>query len=342
MCSFSYPDVTIYNAMPLNSPEFSTFWGKEEIQLLKHIGKVFWNRSSSPPKADELSQALEDVDILVAGWGCPQLTEDILQKADKLRLVVYSGGSVHSLVSPELYQRGITVLSGNQLFARSVAEGVIAYMLCAQRKLHQYGNCIAQGVWPSNFYNYNLRGKRVGLLGYGMVVRELIPLLKAFHCDIRMWLDYTPASPVERDDITIVSSLEELFSECEIVSVHCGMRSELFHLVDETLLQLLPLNALFLNTARGQLVDTEALCRVFSQRNDLRGVLDVYEREPLPATSPLTKLSNLLLIPHMAGPTIEYRRTVMNELLLDIMRFTCKQPVHYCISAQYAQNMSNQ
>lgn len=342
MCSFSYPDLTIYNSMPLNSPEFSTFWGKKEIELLKRIGNVFWNHSSSPPKVNELSQALEGVDILIAGWGCPQLTEDILQKADKLRLVVYSGGSVHSLVSPELYRRGITVLSGNQLFARSVAEGVIAYILCAQRKLHQYSNCIAQDAWPNNFYNYNLREKKIGLLGYGMVVQELIPLLKAFHCDIRIWLDYVPAFPVKNDSVTIVSTLEELFSECEIVSVHCGMRPALFHLVDERLLRFLPPNALFLNTARGQLVDTEALCRVFSQRNDLRGVLDVYEQEPLPATSPLTKLSNLLLIPHMAGPTIEYRRTVMNELLLDIMRFTCKQPVRYCISAQYAQNMSNQ
>ena len=136
------------------------------------------------------------------------------------------------------------------------------------------------------------------------------------------------------------AELEELFATCDIISIHSGMTPENHHLVTRELLQSMKPGALLINTARGAVIDEPALCEVLAARPDLSAALDVYETEPLPASHPLEKLPNVLLMPHMGGPTVDRRLAVTRSVTQDIRRFLAGQPMSCEISRSYAAKMS--
>ena len=142
---------------------------------------------------DELKAALKDVDVVFTGWGTHKLTGEIIEGADKLKLVAHVGGTVKPYVSEEVYQRGIKVASGHEIYADSVAEGCIAYLLCVLRKLPYYSGQLAEGIWAGDEERKNrgLIGRTVGLVGFGAISKKLIPLLKMFNTKGYVWLLYT-------------------------------------------------------------------------------------------------------------------------------------------------------
>ena len=118
------------------------------------------------------------------------------------------------------------------------------------------------------------------------------------------------------------------------------MTPENHHLVTRELRQSMKPGALLVNTARGAVSDEPALCEVLAARPDLSAALDVYETEPLPAGHPLEKLPNVLLMPHMGGPTVDRRLAVTRSVTQDIRRFLAGQPMSCEISRSYAAKMS--
>jgi phosphoglycerate dehydrogenase-like enzyme len=112
---------------------FSTFFTKENIELAESLGSVIWNESSEQLTPEEIAQRIGDRDVYVTGWGSPRLDKQILDAAPELRLLVHLCGTVVPYGSDEMWGRGIRVISGNDFFAESVAEGTIGYMLAALR-----------------------------------------------------------------------------------------------------------------------------------------------------------------------------------------------------------------
>ena len=322
-----------------NNAVFPTFFNECLQQELAQVGEIHWNTTGKQYSHSQLCEAVRGMDICVTGWGTPVFDEEVMSCADRLQLIAHTGGSVQPYVTTSVYEHGVRVVSGNKVFAESVAEGVVAYALAVLRDIPFHSARLSGGVWPENFYNRGLLGRTVGIVGYGMIAEYLVDMLEPFHCPIRVFSRHITDETLQRKGLKR-ASLEELFSSCEIIAIHSGMTPENYHLVTEILLESMKANALLINTARGSIIDESALCSVLARRPDLRAALDVYETEPLPQGHPLTALGNVLLMPHMGGPTVDRRLAVSQSIIEDISRFLKNLPMSCEISKNYAEKMS--
>lgn len=318
---------------------FDTFFDAETIAALEQIGTVRWNTLGRQYTHEELCQAMPGVDICITGWGTCPIDEAVLANADCLTLIAHTGGSVKPYVTDAVYQKGIRVVSGNEVFAESVAESVVAYALASLRQIPFHSANLSAGIWPQRFSNRGLLGRSVGIVGYGMIARYVVQMLAPFHCPIKVFSRHIRQEDLDKYGMQQVS-LEELVSSCDVVSIHSGMTPENHHLITRSLLEQLKPGALLINTARGAVVDEPALCDVLAARPDLFAALDVFETEPLPVDHPLHDLNNVLLMPHMGGPTIDMRLAVTRSVTADIRRFLAGQPMSCEISQSYAAKMS--
>ncbi|WP_211751808.1 hydroxyacid dehydrogenase [Paenibacillus dakarensis] len=320
---------------------FHTFFNEGLIRQLNEIGEVIWNESTTTHfTKEELCEKIEDIDILVTGWGTPILDEEVAARAKKLKMVAHTGGSVRPYVTDAIYDKGVKVISGNEVFAQSVAESVIAYALTSLRDIPKYSSDLKNGIWPTGYYNKGLLDRTVGIVGYGMISKIVVQMLKPFNVKIKVFSRHIAQEELDKHGME-KADLPEIFSTCDIVSIHSGMTKENYHLITEELLRMMPEDSLLINTARGAVIDEPAMCRVLAE-GKINAVLDVYEVEPLPQGHPLMALDNAILMPHMGGPTVDRRLVVVQALIHDIGRFLNGEPLRNEISQAYASKMSTQ
>ena len=205
------------------------------------------------------------------------------------------------------------------MFAQSVAECTVAYMLCAQRDLRKYNNITNAGGWKeSAFTCRSLIEKEVGVVGYGAISRYLLEMLKPFNVNIKLYSKHMTEEKAAELGVQ-KASLEEIFSTCDIVSVNTSKTPENHHLVNDTLLSMMPQDALLVNTARGDIIDEEALAKHLHSGH-IRAALDVYQKEPPAMDSPLRGTDNIYMFPHIGGPTIDRRPACARVVFEDIAR----------------------
>lgn len=317
-----------------------SFFPPEVCARLEALGQVVWNTEHVNYTSSQMAQALAGADVVFTGWGTPALTEEVLKNAGTLRVMAHTGGSVAGYATPELYAAGVRVLSGNEIYASSVAEGTIAYMLTALRRLPFFMDMVKTQGWHSGmWYNEGLLGQTVGIVEFGAVARHLVRLLKPFGVRIKVCAGHL--TPEEAAALGVEKAgLAELFETCHIVTLHGASGPDTYHMIDGALFEKMQQGAVFVNTARGSLVDETSLVRVLAKRRDLQAILDVFETEPLPAESPLRTLPNVYIVPHMAGPTIDRRPLVTMGLIEDIRALEAGGAPQLEITAQRARFMS--
>lgn len=278
-------------------------------QALQRRWTTVANETDRRWTSDELAERISGVDAVLTGWGAPPFTEAVWARADKLRLIVHMAGSVKFLFPDDIVPRfciprGVTVVSCAQALAVNVAEMTIALMVLAARRLFDHIAAYRErGVWrdkalPTNFPTLN--GSTVGIIGASRVGREVIRLLRAFH-DVRILLadPYVTEEQARHLGAELVG-LEALFAQSDFISLHAPLTPQTVGMVGERHFALMKDGAIFINTARGKLVDTDALVQAL-QRRPLVAVLDVTDPEPLPADHPLRFLPNCYITPHIAG-----------------------------------------
>ncbi len=319
-------------------PVFDTFFDEERTRELEKLGTVEWNKKGAQYTREELCGHIKGKDICVTGWGSPVFEEEVLDCADRLKLIAHTGGSVKPYVTDAVYDRGIRVVSGNQVFAESVAESVVAYALASLRDIPYYSTGLKEGSWPAQFYNRGLLDRSFGIVGYGMIAKYVVGMLKPFHNPIKVFSRHIKQEELDRFQMT-KAGLEEIFSTCDIISIHSGMTPENHHLITEELLRKMKKGALLINTARGAIIDEAALCRVLKEK-EIYAVLDVFETEPLPSNHELLDCERAILMPHMGGPTIDRRLAVTKSVTGDIRSFLAGKALNCEIDRSYAEKMS--
>jgi len=316
-----------------------TFIPKEVEEKLNELGNVEWNKTSNQFTTEEMVEKIKDIDVCITGWGTRNFEECVLDNANRLKIIAHTGGSAAGIGSEAVYQRGIKVLTGNLIYAESVAEGVIAYILSSLRDIPLYNQEVHEGGWAkSGFYNEGLLDQTIGLIGFGMISKCLVKMLKPFRAKIKVNSRYL-SDELQQEYGIESASIEEIFKTCKIISVHSAQTPATYHLIGKELLQIIPDGALLVNTARGSVIDEAALAEEL-QKNRFKAALDVYEKEPLPVDSKLRGLENVLLMPHMGGPTVDRRKFVTLNLIEDIKRFEKGEPLKLEISQEYANNMT--
>ena len=316
-----------------------TFIPPDVAAKIECLGTVEWNTTPEQFSPEVLKEKLRYADICIAGWDCPRFDEDIVSSAVNLKLLVYTGGSVADFVSDSLYKKNIKILSGNQVMAESVAEGTMAYILNSLRDIPYWANEMQAGRWKTRtLYIEGLLDRSVGLVGFGAVARYLVKFLEPFRAKIRVYDPYITGNMCREYGVERCS-LEDVISKSKIISLHAPNIPETHHMINRTILELIPDGAIFINTARGGIVDEEALAEELAKKR-FKAVLDVYEIEPLPENSRLRGLENVILMPHLAGLTSDRRKVVTLELLEEIKRFLDGRELKHEINKEYAMRMT--
>ena len=283
---------------------------------LESIAEVRYNGSSEALGGDALKKELADCDAVITGWGQPLITTDML---GSVKIIVHTGGTIGGIVDLGVFDTDVTVLSGNNYYAESVAEGVVAYMLYALRKMPYYGSIIRKGEWTWEAKSEGLLGQSVGIISLGAISRRLIPMLRAFRCDIKVYSTHPDPETAKAMGFTY-AGLDEIFKTCKIVSVHTAKNDETYHMINKHHFDLLKDGALFINTSRGTVIDEAALAEALKE-NRFTALLDVYDPEPPKADNPLIERENVHLFPHMAGPTYDRREKITLALIDDVVDF---------------------
>lgn len=267
--------------------------------------------------SEEFKEKVKDFDAVITGWGHTKITGDMLV-GSKVKVIASTAGSVASLVDETTYSRGVTVLSGNRVYAESVAEGTIAYMLSGLRRIPYYVDDVKKGGWRyDGFFNEGLLDQTVGIIGLGMISRFLIEMLKPFRAKIKIYSSYEIDKEYLKLNNASQVSLEEVFSTCKIVSLHSSLTDKTKGMIGKEHFDMLSDGSLFINTARGHIVREEEMIQALEEKR-FSAVLDVFCKEPLDADSKLRSLDNVYCIPHMGGPTLD-RRPYVTKALVDGM-----------------------
>ncbi len=320
---------------------FDTFFTKENMLFAESLGNILWLDTANV-NGDELKEKIKDCDTYITCWGSPALTPEILECAPKLKLLTHLGSTVAPVTCDEVFQKGIKVISGFDYYSKSTAEGAVAYMLAALRNIPFYTDRLkTQKIWRElDDYTDGLIHKKVGIVGFGGVGRYVAKMLSNFDVNIKVY-DIAEISNEDKERYGITQcGIEELFCTCDIISLHLPYNDSTYHIIDDTLLSKIRKGALFVNTARGAVVDEAALIKHLENGN-FNAALDVYEKEPIDMDNPLLSLDNVLLLPHHGGPTVNLRAVITRELIKESADFINNNiPLKNEISASKAQNMS--
>lgn len=248
-------------------------------------------------------EVLADVEILVTGWGCPPLDAAVLAAAPRLRAVVHTAGSVRGHITEACWDRGIEISSAAAANALPVAEYTVAMILLSGKRALESARRLRverRGpdllATPRDVGNY---GRTVGILSASLIGRRVIELLQPYDFEVLLHDPYVTDEDAAGLGARSVS-LGELFTRSDVVSVHTPLLPATRGLVSRELIGAMRPDAVLVNTARGAVVDQEALTEAATQGR-VRAVLDVTDPEVLPPDHPLWTCDNVTITPHLAG-----------------------------------------
>lgn len=253
--------------------------------------------------APSVRRLLGEVDVLVTSWGCPQLTPERLADAPRLRAIFHCAGSVRSMVTDEVWHRGIVVTSAADENAVPVAEFTMAAVIFAGKKAPFLAQDArehrADWSYVARRGELSNRGRTIGVVGYSRVGRRVVERLRSLEVSLLVADPYADTDEVAAAGARLVK-LPELLRASDVLTLHVPALPATCHLIGPAELALLPDGATVINTARGAVLDTAALERECSAGR-LDAILDVTDPEPLPMDSVLYDLPNVMITPHIAG-----------------------------------------
>ena len=276
--------------------------------------------------------AAANPEVLLTCWKTPPLPA---QLPPNLRYVCHLAGSVRKLVTREHLAGGLLVSNWGGSISRIVAEWALFHTLsCLRRATHWTLVMHREGGWKGgSAETASLFGRRVGLHGFGLVSRELLKLLAPFGCAVSVFAPDVDAAAEARFGIRRAASLEELFSNNDIIVELAPLIPATTGSVTEKHLRLIPPGGVFVNVGRGAVVDEAGLVRV-AQEGRINIGLDVFTTEPLPVDSGLRGLANVTLTPHLAGPTTDRRRDAGEFALENLQAYAEGRPLQAAITTR--------
>ena len=264
-----------------------------------------------PPSREELIEHVKDKDGLLCLL-TDKIDAEVMDAAPNLKVIsTYSVGFDHIDVE-EATKRGIYVTHTPGVLTDAVAEFTVALLLAVTRKVLDADRIIREGKWDKPWNPFfltgpELKGKTLGIVGLGRIGYAVAKKVQGFEMKI-LYYDIRRNEKAEKELGVQFVDLETLLKESDFVSLHVPLTKDTYHLIGEKELKLMKPTAYLINTARGAVVDTEALVEALKEGWIAGAALDVFEQEPLPPGHPLTKLDNVVLAPHIASATIEARQ----------------------------------
>ena len=280
------------------------------------------NESDRPMSQEALAEAMRSADVLV-----PTITDRIdahliAQAGENMKLIANFGNGVDNIDVVSALGRSITVTNTPGVLTEDTADMTMALILSVARRLVEGASAIPGGSWagwaPTWMLGHRITGKRLGIVGMGRIGQALARRARAFGLSIHYHnRRRAPAEIEEQLEATYWESLDQMLARMDIVSVNCPHTPATYHLLSARRLKLMKKEAIIVNTARGEVIDENALARML-EAGELGGAgLDVFEHEP--AVNPrLLKAKKAVLLPHMGSATIEGRIDMGEKVIINI------------------------
>ena len=287
------------------------------------------NLDDKPMSQAELTEAVKVADVLV-----PTITDRIdsalhSQSGEKLRLIANFGNGVDNIDVATALQRGITVTNTPGVLTEDTADMTMALILAVPRRLAEGSVVLTSdkewtGWRPTWMLGHRIWGKRLGVIGMGRIGQAVVRRARAFGLQIHYHNRKKVAPHIEEElEATYWESLDQMLARMDIISINCPHTPATYHLLSARRLKLIRPEAYIVNTARGEVVDENALARLIAAGEIAGAGLDVFEHAP--AVNPkLVKLAlsgKVVLLPHMGSATIEGRVDMGDKVIVNIRTF---------------------
>jgi len=283
------------------------------------------NLSDAPMDREALAAAMQRADVLV-----PTITDridaDLINGAgEQLKLIANFGAGIDHIDVEAAVARKIIVSNTPGVLTEDTADIAMSLILSVSRRIVEGANVVTNGQFkgwtPTWMCGRKLHGKRLGIVGMGRIGQALARRAKAFG----MQVHYHNRKPVpdmvaEELGATWWDDLDQMLSRMDVISLNCPASKDTHHLLSAQRLSLLQPHAILVNTARGDLIDEEALSEALKSKAIFGVGLDVFEREPVVHPG-LIGLSNVVLLPHLGSATIEARQDMGDRVIANIMTF---------------------
>nr|WP_328707999.1 hydroxyacid dehydrogenase [Streptomyces mesophilus] len=306
--------------------------------LRDRMGRLADLAGDGVPLAGDLTTAaarevLAQAQVLVTCWGCPPLTADVLAGAPRLQVVLHAAGSVKRIAAPAVWDRGLLVSSAADANATPVVDFTLAAIVLAGKQALPAARAY-RTAFPPHSEREGVDGRTIGIIGASRIGRGVIEGLVASGRGHRILLhDPYVDDAAAREMGAEPADLDTLCRESSIVSVHAPELPETRHLLDARRLALMADNSTLINTARGSLVDTDALTRECVSGR-LNAFLDVTDPEPPPHGHPFYDLPNVLLTPHIAGVQGSELRRLGEHVVAELERYSRGEPLRGLVTQE--------
>ena len=297
----------------------SLYPGDLDFVELEKVAHWQWFDNVNPC---DIQHCLEHAEVLVSNKVV--LSRDVISYCKQLKLICVAATGVNNVDLAAAKERCIPVCNVRAYATSSVAQHVFSLILSLNRKLFAYKKSVAEGDWSrSDFFCYadkpisELQGKTLGVIGYGELGQAVAKIARCFGMDVLL------ARRDESDSREGRVDLNTLLAESDVLTLHCPLTEDNFHMIGEAELALMRPDAILINTARGGLIDEQALLHALE--NELIGAaaLDVLEEEPPSVSNALLgyQADNLIITPHIAWASRESRQRLVNEIAANIKAF---------------------
>ncbi|WP_422032920.1 2-hydroxyacid dehydrogenase [Reyranella sp.] len=283
------------------------------------------NADDKPMTGPQLVEAVKTADVLV-----PTVTDRIdarvlSQAGPKLKLIASFGTGVDHIDLDTARQRGITVTNTPGVLTEDTADMAMALVLATARRVGEGERLVRSGTWsgwsPTSMLGARLQGKRLGIVGMGRIGQALARRARGFGLAIHYHNRKRVHGEIERElEATYWESLDQMLARMDIVSVNCPHTPATFHLLSARRLKLMKPTSILVNTARGEVIDENAMVRMLKAGEMASAGLDVYENEPQ-VNSKLLEMDRVVLLPHMGSATLEGRIEMGEKVLINIKTF---------------------
>lgn len=293
---------------------------EQHIKVLKSLGDVLMH-DDIPVSQEEVSKRISGAEIVIPNW--IDITANIIQNAPSLKFIVVPAVGYENIDVRAASRAGITVSNCPTHNIHAVAEYTIALMLLVTRRIIEANTDLKNGEWrPAKYIGMELRGKTLGLIGYGNIGKKVAELAQ----NIGMAVLYANSK-------TTSDELDNLIANVDILSLHLPLNDKTRHLIDERRLRLMKKGAYLVNTARGAIIDQDGLIRVLESDHLSGAALDVFENEPHTGKPSkelldLVKYRNVIASPHIGFNTCDALYKLGEELIANIKAIIGGNPIN--------------
>jgi phosphoglycerate dehydrogenase-like enzyme len=311
----------------LNAHDFDKIYGPEvQARIAELVDIVAPPQTAASVK--ENPAILNDVDIILSGWGMARIDDDFVKAAPRLKAIFYGAGSVNEFGRGAL-DAGYLVTSAYAANAIPVAEYCVANLILGlKRCLVHTRRSHADKKWTRHEPLTGAYRSTVGLISLGMVGRHVLKLLRAYDVDIAVYC-ITMNDERARELGVRNSTLQEVFEISDAVSIHTARKPETRGMITGEHIASMKQGATLINTSRGAVIREKEMIEVLRKRPDLTAVLDVTDPEPPPPGSPLYEMENVFLTPHIAGSVNGECRRMGQYVVEELCNYLAgKPPMH--------------